>query len=114
MTGVSHCLSLEPERKNHMSNSKLYVGNLSFNTSENDLRELFSQAGDVREAAIITDKFSGRSRGFAFVTMADTAGANAACEQFENRDFQGRNITVNIARPKEDRPAPGGRSFSRR
>jgi len=65
-----------------MTNSKLYVGNLTFNASENGLREIFSEAGEVRETAIITDKTTGQSRGFAFVTMADEAGAKRACEKF--------------------------------
>lgn len=90
-----------------MSNSKLYVGNLTFHATENDLSDFFSQAGDVRETAIITDKLTGKSRGFGFVTMADEAGAQAACERFDNSDFQGRNLTVNIAKPREDRPMAG-------
>ncbi len=96
-----------------MSNSKLYVGNLTFNATENDLREFFAAAGEVREATIVTDKMTGQSRGFGFVTMADEAGAKTACEKFDNQDFQGRNLTVNVARPREDRPAGGGggRSF---
>ena len=101
------------ETQNKMTNSKLYVGNLTFNVSEHDLREFFSQAGEVRETTIITDKMTGRSRGFAFVTMADEAGAKSACEQFDNRDFLGRPLTVNIARPREARPA-GDFSASRR
>lgn len=106
-----------------MSISKLYVGNLTFDASENDLRDLFSEVGEVREVAIISDKLSGRSRGFGFVTMSESSAAEAACEKFDNRDFQGRNLTVNIARPREEGGAPRGgaprggrdnRSFSRR
>lgn len=104
-----------------MSISKLYVGNLTFDATENDLRDLFSELGEVRDAAIISDKMSGRSRGFGFVTMAEASAAEAACEKFDNRDFQGRNLTVNIARPREEGGAPSGgrsnghnRSFSRR
>lgn len=97
-----------------MSNSKLYVGNLTFDATENDLRDLFSEVGDVRESFVMTDKFTGRSRGFGFVTMADEAGAQAACAQLDNRDFQGRNLTVNIARPREDRPAMAGGGNKRR
>lgn len=89
--------------------TKLYVGNLSFDTTEGDLRELFSQAGAVREATLITDRDSGRSRGFGFVVMADDAGAQAAISQMNNRNCQGRNLTVNIAREREERPAGGGR-----
>ena len=95
-------------------NSKLYVGNLSFNTSENDLRELFSQAGEVREATIISDKFTNRSRGFGFVVMSTDAGAQAAIDQLNNRDLQGRNLTVNIAREREDRPTAGAGGGRRR
>jgi len=88
--------------------TKLYVGNLSFDTTESDLRDLFSQAGAVREATIINDRDSGRSRGFGFVVMADAAGAEAAISQMNNRNCQGRNLTVNVAREREERPAGGG------
>ena len=91
------------ETQNKMTNNKLYVGNLTFNASEHDLREIFSEAGEVSETAIITDKTTGQSRGFAFVTMADEAGAKRACEKFDNRDFLGRQFTVNIARPRNER-----------
>ncbi|MGH8046950.1 MAG: RNA recognition motif domain-containing protein [Chthoniobacterales bacterium] len=90
-------------------NSKLYVGNLTFETTESDLSTLFSQAGAVRETTLITDKMTGRSRGFAFVVMSDEAGANAAIEKFNDKDFGGRNLTVNIAREREERPAGGAR-----
>jgi RNA recognition motif-containing protein len=90
-------------------NNKLYVGNLSFDTTESDLQQLFSQAGSVRETSLITDRESGRSRGFGFVVMADDAGAEAAISQFNERDYQGRNLTVNIAREREQRPASGGK-----
>jgi len=89
-------------------NNKLYVGNLSFDTTESDLNQLFSQAGAVRETSLITDRESGRSRGFGFVVMADDAAAEAAINQFNERDYQGRNLTVNIAREREQRPAGGG------
>ena len=89
--------------------TKLYVGNLSFDTTEGDLRELFGQAGAVRETTLITDRDTGRSRGFGFVVMADDAGAQAAISQMHERDYQGRNLTVNVAREREQRPAGGGR-----
>ena len=89
--------------------TKLYVGNLSFDTTEGDLRELFSQAGAVREATLITDRDSGRSRGFGFVVMSDDSGAQAAISQMNNRNCQGRNLTVNVAREREERPTGGGR-----
>ena len=92
-----------------MTNSKLYVGNLTFNASENGLREIFSEAGEVRETAIITDKTTGQSRGFAFVTMADEA-----CEKFDNRDFLGRQLTVNITRPRNERLSGSFKASRRR
>ncbi len=88
-----------------MSN-KLYVGNLSFDTTESDLNDLFSQAGAVRETALISDKATGRSRGFAFVTMADAAGASAATSKFNGSALHGRNLTVNEAKDRE--PGTGG------
>ncbi len=88
--------------------TKLYVGNLSFNTSEQDVRDLFSQHGEVSEAVLIVDKITGRSRGFAFVTYESDAAANAAIERLDGQDLDGRNLTVNVAKPKEDRPSYGG------
>lgn len=88
-------------------NTKLYVGNLSFNATENDLQDLFSQHGDVSEVTLIMDKMTGRSRGFAFVTMGTAEGAQAAIEKLNGENVDGRNITVNEARPKEE---GGGRS----
>lgn len=82
--------------------SKLYVGNLSFNTTESDLSALFSGAGTVNEAAIVTDRETGRSRGFAFVTMSSAAEAQVAIERFSGADLDGRDLTVNEARPREE------------
>lgn len=92
---------------------KLYVGNLSFDTTENDLQDLFGQYGEVREVALIQDKFTNRSRGFGFVTMADAQGGQAAIAALHEKTVQGRALTVNEARPREDRPSGGGggRSF---
>ena len=93
---------------------KLYVGNLTFNATENDLRELFEQFGKPTEIGLVTDRETGRSRGFAFVTMSSAAEGTAAISALEGKDFQGRNLTVNEARPREDRPrggGGGGRSF---
>jgi cold-inducible RNA-binding protein len=88
--------------------TKLYVGNLSFKTTGDDLREYFSQAGEVESASIIEDRETGRSRGFGFVEMATAEGAAAAIEQFNGKDLNGRNLTVNEARPKTDRGGGGG------
>ena len=91
--------------------TKLYVGNLSFDTTESDLNGLFSKAGAVSRTELINDKMSGRSRGFGFVTMADADGARAATTQFNGTSFQGRNLTVNEAKERESR---GGSSEDRR
>ncbi len=89
--------------------SKLYVGNLSFDTTENDLQDHFAQAGTVTEAALMQDNMTGRSRGFAFVTMSSTEEAQKAIELFHGRDFMKRSLTVNEARPREDRTGGGPR-----
>src|SRR3712207_5312075 len=86
---------------------KLYVGNLSFQTSSEDLQELFSQAGTVESANVVEDRDTGRSRGFGFVEMATKEEGEAAIAQFNGKEFGGRNLTVNEARPREDRG--GGR-----
>jgi RNA recognition motif-containing protein len=97
-----------------MNAARLFVGNLSYNTLENDLVDYFSQAGLVRSADVVFDKFTGKSRGFAFVEMGTPDEANKAVELFHNKEFQGRNLTVNVARPKEDRPPrEGGGGFNR-
>jgi RNA recognition motif-containing protein len=93
---------------------KLYVGNLSFDTIENDLQDLFEQYGKVVEAALVTDHSTGRSRGFAFVTMGSAEEGNAAIDGLNGKEFGGRKLTINEARPREDRPRGGGggnRSF---
>ena len=86
--------------------TKLYVGNLSFNTTEPDLQDLFAQAGAVQEVALMQDKFTGKSRGFAFVTMATEADAQKAIADLNGKTVEGRPLTVNEARPREARP-PG-------
>jgi RNA recognition motif-containing protein len=88
--------------------TKLYVGNLSFNTTENELQELFSQAGAVQEVTLMQDKFTGKSRGFAFVTMGSEADAQTAITKFNGQTIEGRPLTVNEARPREARPPGGG------
>ena len=87
---------------------KIYVGNLSFQSSDQTLRELFSKHGDVEEAVIITDRDTGRSRGFGFVTMPDDGQAQTAITELNGQEFDGRTLTVNEARPKPDRPRGGG------
>ena len=89
--------------------TKLYVGNLSFDITENDLRDMMAQHGPVNEVSVITDKETGRARGFAFVTMNTQEGATAAIAALNGKDFQGRALTVNEARPREERAGGGGR-----
>ncbi len=88
--------------------TKLYVGNLSFRTTGDDLREAFSQAGTVESASVIEDRETGRSRGFGFIEMATPEEAAAAIEMFNGKDLGGRNLTVNEAKPKTDRGGGGG------
>lgn len=88
--------------------TKLYVGNLSFNTTENELQELFAQAGAVQEVTLMQDKFTGKSRGFAFVTMGSEEDAQNAISKFNGQTIEGRPLTVNEARPREPRPPGGG------
>ena len=88
--------------------SKLFVGNLPFTTTENDLQDHFSQAGSVIAVNIMQDRATGRSRGFAFVEMGSQEDATKAIQMFHQKDFQGRALTVNEARPREDRPGGGG------
>lgn len=98
-----------------MSNSKLYVGNLSFKTTEDELRSAFGQFGSVTDVYVAMDKMTGRPRGFAFVTMGTADEAKAAAEKLNGTDLGGRQLTVNEARPKEERPGGGfgggGRGF---
>ena len=89
-------------------NSKLYVGNLPFASTAQDLEALFGQVGTVSVVEIIFDKFTGRSRGFAFVTMANGEEAQQAVEKFHGHQIEGRALAVNIARPREERPPGGG------
>jgi cold-inducible RNA-binding protein len=93
---------------------KLYVGNLSFETTENDLQDLFEQHGAVNEVNLMMDRMTGKSRGFAFVTMNDDAQAKAAMGAVNGKELNGRALNVNEARPREERPRPqgGNRSFA--
>jgi len=88
--------------------TKLYVGNLSFNTTENELQELFAQAGTVQEVSLMQDKFTRKSRGFAFVTMDYDEDAQNAISKLDGQTVEGRPLTVNEARPREQRPPGGG------
>ena len=88
--------------------TKLYVGNLSFNTSENDLQDLFATVGPVQEALIMQDRMTMKSRGFGFVTMSESADAQKAISEFNGREMEGRALTVNEARPREERGGGGG------
>ncbi len=88
--------------------SKLYVGNLSYSTTEDDLRQLFAQAGNVKSVSVIKDRDTGRSKGFAFVEMGSDDDAQKAISQFNGQSFQDRSLKVNVARPREDRPRGGG------
>jgi cold-inducible RNA-binding protein len=92
-----------------MNQARLFVGNLSYQTMENDLQDYFSQAGQVTSVNLMMDKFTGKSRGFAFVELSSIDEANKAVEMFHGKELQGRPLTVNIARPREER-APGARS----
>ncbi|MDZ4817048.1 MAG: RNA-binding protein [Verrucomicrobiota bacterium] len=90
--------------------TKLFVGNLSFNTTENDLQDAFSAHGTVSETNLMMDRATGRSRGFAFLTMGSAEEAQKAIDAMNGASLDGRNLTVNIARPREDRPAFSGGS----
>src|SRR5436309_287103 len=88
--------------------TKLFVGNLTYTSTENDLQDYFSQAGSVISVNIMQDRATGRSRGFAFIEMASPADAEKAIAMFHQKDFQGRPLTVNEARPREERPPGAG------
>jgi len=109
-------LSFERQHIESMNESRLFVGNLSYKTSESDLHDYFAQAGVVTSVNVMLDKFTGKSRGFAFIEYSTPEEANKAVEQFHNKEFQGRSLTVNIARPREERPPrpPGGGYRERR
>jgi cold-inducible RNA-binding protein len=91
--------------------TKLYVGNLAFQTTNQDLEQLFAQAGTVQSASVVEDRDTGRSRGFAFVEMSSQEEANAAIEQFNGKELGGRALKVNEAKPRENRGGGGGRGF---
>ena len=91
--------------------TKLYVGNLAFQTTNQDLENLFGQAGTVQSASIVEDRETGRSRGFAFVEMSTNAEAAAAIDQFNGKELGGRALKVNEAKPRENRTGSSGRNF---
>ena len=92
-----------------MDNKKLFVGNLPWGINNDSLRELFASVGEVVEAMVITDRMSGRSKGFGFVTFATEEAAQAAIQQLNEKEIEGRKIIVNVARPKEERRDGGFR-----
>jgi len=100
-------------RKHHMS-SKLFVGNLSFKTTENELQDAFAEHGTVLETNLMMDRATGRPRGFGFVTMSSAEEAEKAIQALHGADLGGRALTVNVARPREERPSGGGGGGGRR
>ncbi len=92
-------------------NTKMYVGNLPFTATETDLRQLFSDYGTVTDLFLPVDHVSGRPRGFAFVTMDSPTAMSEAIQALNEKDFMGRNLAINEARPKEDRPSGGGGGY---
>ncbi|HOW68102.1 MAG TPA: RNA-binding protein [Candidatus Paceibacterota bacterium] len=92
-------------------NTKLFVGNLTFDVTENELQELFLQHGPVTEVNLMQDRFTGKARGFAFVTMETKEAAETAIQSLNGRDFKGRALTVNEARPRENRPGGDGGGY---
>ena len=91
--------------------TRLYVGNLPFRVTGEDLQELFSAAGEVENASVVTDRETGRSRGFGFVEMATREEGEAAIQQFNGKEVGGRNLNVNEARPREERSGGGGGGY---
>ncbi|MBA3789313.1 RNA-binding protein [Patescibacteria group bacterium] len=96
-----------------MATSKLYVGGIPYRTTEDDLRTAFSEAGEVTSVSIISDRMTGRSRGFGFVEMADETQGQAAIDRWDGKEFDGRMLSVSMARPQGDRP-PGERRDNNR
>jgi RNA recognition motif-containing protein len=107
--GILFLPALQSIQRIEKMGTKLYVGNLSFRTTSEELREAFAAVGTVESASVIEDRDTGRSRGFAFVEMTTPEAAAAAIEQFNGKDFGGRNLTVNEAKPRTDRG--GGRGY---
>jgi cold-inducible RNA-binding protein len=110
---ASEVIKLAPPTFHWNVPMKIYVGNLSFNTEEPQLEQLFSSLGDVASVRLVRDHETGRSRGFGFVEMNDDTQGRAACEALNQQEFEGRRLTVNEARPQERREGGGGGGFSR-
>lgn len=91
--------------------NKLYVGNLSYQVTEQDLRDLFSQAGELQDVMLIVERETHRSKGFGFVEFVNEADAQKAIEMFHDQEVQGRRLTVNVARPREERSGGGGGGY---
>src|SRR5512143_3022488 len=106
--GSSFTFTAHTQEKSIAMEAKLYVGNLPYTTVDADLQTLFSQAGTVKSAQVIRDRASGRSKGFGFVEMSSDEEAQSAITMFHGKDYSGRPLTVNLARPREERPAGGG------
>ena len=102
------------EHHKSMSNNKLFVGNLSFNTTENDLQDAFAEHGTVEEVKLMTDRDTGRPRGFGFVTMSTAEEAEAAMNALNGRQLDGRALTVNVAKPREEHSGDSGYGSARR
>jgi RNA recognition motif-containing protein len=101
----------ESEVKNqhsHMATNKLYIGGIPYRSTEDELRQAFEQAGQVSSVSIISDRMTGRSRGFGFVEMADEAAAQAAIDMWDGKEFGGRTLSVSFARPQGERPPREG------
>ena len=94
--------------RSHMANTKLYVGGIPYRTTEDELRTAFEEAGQVASTSIIMDRMTGRSRGFGFVEMTDEAGAQAAIDRWDGKEYDGRTLSVSQARPQCDRPPREG------
>lgn len=103
--GISEVIQ---ESNSHMATAKLYVGGIPYRTTEDELRTAFEEAGTVVSASIISDRMTGRSRGFGFVEMADEAGAQAAIDRWDGKELDGRMLSVSNARPQGDRPPREG------
>ena len=101
----------QKEQTSILMPAKLYVGNLSFNTTENDLQDLFGGVGPVQEVIIMQDRMTMKSRGFGFVTMSETADGQKAIDQFHGKQVDGRPLTVNEAKPREERSGGGGSGY---